>query len=157
MKVPSEIDWIAPEFEYEEKDVLWFWGSIIAAVLIFAIAVWQKNFLFGLFTILAEILILVWGAHEPRQINFKLGENGLEIGKERKYSFQELESFSIDKDWVDNGAELQLKIRGRLKSALKIIVPSEKISEVRSMLENRLSEKDPEHSISEILERFLRF
>ena len=63
-----EIQWHAPEFEYRAKTMSWYWLSILLAVVILALAVWQKNFLFGIFVIVAEILILVWANREPRTL-----------------------------------------------------------------------------------------
>ncbi len=53
-----EINWEAPEFEYREKDVSWYWISIIAAAAIIAFSVWQRNFLFGFFIVIAEMLVI---------------------------------------------------------------------------------------------------
>src|SRR3990167_8463140 len=52
-----ELSWEAPEFEFREKTVSWYWVTIIGAVLILALAVWQRNFLFGVFILMAEALI----------------------------------------------------------------------------------------------------
>ena len=43
-----ETTWEAPEFEYREKEVSWYWISIIAAALIIAFSVWEKDFLFAM-------------------------------------------------------------------------------------------------------------
>ncbi|MDP3892652.1 hypothetical protein, partial [Nocardioides sp.] len=66
------IEWRAPEFYYREKGVSWYWLSIIAAIVILSVSVWQKNFLFAVFVVIAEILMLVWAGRKPREISFSL-------------------------------------------------------------------------------------
>ena len=81
------IEWKAPEFEYREKDVSWYWLSIIAAVVILGAAVWQKNFLFAVFVVIAEILMLVWAGRKPREITFSLNEKGLTMSGNKSRTF----------------------------------------------------------------------
>ena len=73
------IEWEAPEFEYHEKDPLWYWGSMIIAVIILGIAIWQKNFLFATFIVVAEILLMTIGGKQPRLIRFRIDDRGFEI------------------------------------------------------------------------------
>jgi len=68
----AEFHWQTKEYEYHEKDIFWYWASIIIAVGIVAFAVWQKNFLFAAFVIIAEILVLVWAERKPDTIEFML-------------------------------------------------------------------------------------
>lgn len=68
--------WEAPEFEHREKDISWYWISIIVATLIIAFAVWQKNFLFGFFIVIAEILFVLWGNEKPRTVEFRITNKG---------------------------------------------------------------------------------
>ena len=75
-----ETTWEAPEFEYREKEVSWYWISIIAAALIIAFSVWQKDFLFGFFIVIAEMLFIVWGNKAPRTLTFTLTDTELNIG-----------------------------------------------------------------------------
>ncbi len=82
-----KIEWQAPEFEYREKDISWYWLSIIVAVLILSVSVWQKNFLFAAFVVMAEMLILVWAGRKPREISFSLDEKGLTISGNKSRTF----------------------------------------------------------------------
>ena len=65
-----ETTWKAPEFQYRSKGVSWYWMSIIIAVAIIAFAIWEHNFLFGIFIVIAEILLITWGNEAPRTIDF---------------------------------------------------------------------------------------
>src|SRR3990167_3564751 len=89
-----EMAWVAPEFEYRRKNVSWYWISIIIAVICIGFAAWQKNFLFGIFVLVAEILILAWGNQKPAMFSFRLTEKGLYIGDRKFFPYTEIESFS---------------------------------------------------------------
>src|ERR1700739_3361867 len=93
-----EITWQAREYDYPEKSVSWYWISIIISVLILGLAVWQKNFLFGFFIVVAEVLILSWANRTPPLIDFKLDEKGLLIGTEKQHAYSEFEAWSVEND-----------------------------------------------------------
>jgi len=152
-----EITWSAPEFEYREKDVSWYWISIIVASLIIAFAVWERNFLFGFFIVIAEILFVAWGNETPRFLDFKMTERDIEIGEEEKsYPMSALEHFSVD-HLDDSWSELIFPFKAKLKTPLRIIIPAEKIEEVRKHLKPILKEMDYEPHLLDSLERFIRF
>ena len=150
------IEWQAPEFEYHAKTMRWYWFSILLAVLILAAAVWQKNFLFGVFIVVAEILIIVWANREPRNIEFVLTEQGIRIGGGKTEAYAEIESFSLAKspgEW----AIIVLNFKRRLRPVLRLLAPSELIDEIETKLRMALPEKDYQESFIESLEKISRF
>ena len=70
-------EWSAPEFEYRPKSVSWYWISIICAAAIIAFAIWEQNFLFGIFVVIAEILLIAWGNEMPATVSITLTESEL--------------------------------------------------------------------------------
>ena len=104
-----ETTWQAPEFEYREKEVSWYWISIIAAALIIAFSVWEKDFLFGLFIVIAEMLFIVWGNKVPAVVPFTLTDTEITIGGYKSYLMKEFESWSADS--VGNGGEILALLR----------------------------------------------
>jgi hypothetical protein len=148
--------WQAPEFEYREKDVSWYWISIIAAALIIAFSVWQKDFLFGFFIVIAEMLFIVWGNRVPKTITFTLTDTDLNIGGYKSYLIKEFESWSAD---FDDGewADVAFYFRSRVHPALSLIVPSGKLTELRANLKTVLKEIEHEPTLVDSIEKFLRF
>ena len=73
------IKWQAPEFEYRPKDVSWYWLSLMAAIALIALAVWQKNFLFAIFIALAWLVITSLANRFPTIWEFKIDEKGLSV------------------------------------------------------------------------------
>ena len=151
-----EITWDAPEFEYREKGVSWYWLSIIIAALIVAFSVWAKNFLFGFFIIIAEMLFIVWGNKTPRMLAFKLNDVNLEIGERKVYSLKDFESWSADAagaEWT----ELLFNFRSRLKTPLRVLVPEADVQAVRTNLKTVLKEVEYEQTVLDSIEKLLHF
>ncbi len=151
-----EMTWEAPEYEYREKGISWYWLSIIIAALIIAFSVWQKNFLFGLFVIFAEILFIVWGNRPPRTIHFIANEKGLEIGNSAPRPWTVFESMSVD-PLDDEWAELIFIFRVRFKSPLKVLIKENRLTELRANLKTTLKEVPYEPTLLDSIEKLLRF
>jgi len=150
------IDWEAPEFEYREKTVSWYWITIIIAACIIAFSVWERNFLFGFFVVLAEILIITWGNREPVIIPFLLTENSLEIGGHKIHSLKEFESWSAD-DIGGEWTELVFNFKTHVKIPLKVLVPDEKMEEIRRNLKTVLKEVEHQPSLIDAIEKLTKF
>ena len=151
-----EINWHAPEFEYREKDVSWYWISIIVASIIIAFAVWQKNFLFGFFVVIAEILFVLWGNEAPRMISFKFTERGLEINQGKLHPMGTIENFGAD-TLDDRWSEVIFVFKAKLRAPLKVIIPTSTLEELRKDLKGVLKEVEYQPSLLDSLEKLIRF
>ncbi len=156
-RTSNGINWSAPEYEYRPKSVSWFWLTIIVAVLILALAVWQKNFLFGFFVVVAEVLLLVWGNREPREVHFSVSGKGLTVDGKKFYAWSEIENWSADEPGELEHGDIVLNFKGRLRPNVRILVPKEKFAETRGAFAEKLPEVEREESVIDSLERFLRF
>lgn len=154
---PFEIKWSAPEFEYRAKGVSWYWLSIIIAAALVGVSVWQKNFLFGLLVVLAEILVLVWANREPPLVGFAVNEKGLEVGGQKFHAWTEMESFSIDDYLETDWPNLYFQFHARLKTPLKIKMPKERVAEIQKILQTILPQTKHERSALETLEELIGF
>lgn len=152
-----ETTWQAPEFEYRHKDISWYWISIITAVLILAAAIWLRNFLFGFFIVIAEILFIVWGGREPRTVDFKLTEKGLTIGNRKFYQAGNIENFSLDYHPDEKWETVVLHFKQKLQPTLRITVPKNQFMEIRKALTTIAPEVEHHESLLEALEKFFRF
>ena len=148
--------WEAPEFEYAEKGVSWYWISMIGAALIVAFAVWTKIFLFGLFIVIAEVLIISFGNKEPRTIAFKLSDQGIAIGASKHHAMREFQSWSAG-DYEGALVEIIFMFKGRLKIPLMVLIPSERLEELREKLASVLTEVEHKPSFLDSLEKISRF
>lgn len=152
-----DVKWTAPEFEFRPKGVSWYWMSIIVAVVILAAAVWQKNFLFGFFVVIAEILVLVWANNEPRNVEFALNEKGILVGKNKFTAYAELESFSVEDNAEREWPVIFIQFRRKLKPALKIRIPKSSLPEAQKNLAAVLRQDKYEPSLLDALEELIGF
>ncbi len=150
------IAWEAPEFEYREKDISWYWITIIIAACIIAFSVWEHNFLFGLFIVVAEILVIIWGNQEPRTVAFMLTESGIEVGNHKFHSLKEFESWSAE-DLGDGWAELGFNFHAKLRLPLRMLATIETLEEVRKNMKTILREVEHQSSLIESIEKLARF
>ncbi len=151
-----ELAWEAPEFEYREKTVSWYWLSILIAAIVIAFAVWQNNFLFGFFVLIAEMLLIVWGNRKPRTVHFMLTENTLVIDGKKQYQVKDFEAMSVDAaaaDWT----EIILFTRAKLRTPLKLLFPSDRLEELRAQMKTVLKEIPYEPTVLDAIEKLTRF
>ena len=151
-----EIQWQAPEFEYRPKSVSWYWISIIISAAIIAFAIWERNFLFGIFIVVAEILFIAWGNEAPATVNFTLTESDLLIGETKHYQVKLFENFSVD-ELGGGWTELFFAFKTKLKMPIKIMLPKAKIEEVRKNLRTVLPEVEFKPSLLDSLEKIIGF
>ena len=148
--------WEAPEYEYREKGVSWYWISIIIAAILVAFAVWERNFLFGLFILIAEMLLIVWGNRAQRTIHFALTENGIAVEGGKSYSLKDFESVSASAA-SDGWVELAFAFRAKLKTPLKIFLPEARLAEFRNNMKLILKEVSHEPTLLDSIEKLVGF
>lgn len=158
MDIPR-LEWRAPEYTDRPKHISWYWISIVVAVLILIATIWQRNFLFAIFVVLAEILILTWGERPPQMVDFLLTEKGLTIGGEKFYPWGEFKSFSIEKEEVEHldWLEIVFFFDSHVKPTLKVRGPQAEIENIHQALAKKLPEVKWEPSLLDALEHFLHF
>ena len=151
-----ETNWEAPEFEYRPKSISWYWMSIIVAAAIIAFAIWERNFLFGIFIVIAEVLFIAWGNEMPATVKFILTETDLSVGETKNYQVNLFENFSAN-DLGEDWTELFFTFKTKLRTPLKIMAPKAKLEEIRKNLKPILREVEFEPSLLDSLEKIIGF
>ena len=100
------LSWQVPEYEPKERNRKWY---VIASIFLFVclffsffeINSWKivflgvnSNFIFALILILSSIIMIINDGQEPVMVEFKIGPEGINIGK-RFYDYDQLLHFSI--------------------------------------------------------------
>lgn len=152
-----EMEWRAPEFEFRPKSVSWYWMSIIIATACIGVAVWQNNFLFGLFIVVGEILILVWANREPATISFRASERGLTVGASASYAWGDVQDFSFDEAPHAGWPILTFRLRNRLRPSLRVRVERARASEILQFLDREIPRVEHDQSFLDVLEDFFGF
>ena len=134
------ISWRAPEFVYYKKDVGWYWLIAIIAILILAVSLWQKNFLFAVFIVLAAGTLITWGKRQPQQLTIELNDEGLMIGKE----FHPKEKFSHFYLKKEEAAwdKLIMKTKSKISPYLIVPLPRQKFDSVKKYCLNFWTEME---------------
>ncbi len=148
--------WQAPEFEFVIKDVMWYWLSLIAGLILVFIAVWQKNFLFIIFIVLAEILIFSWAEKVPKIWKFSITGKGIKIGENKFYPFREIASFDIH-EYSEEFSEVVFKMRGKFHPYLKIFIHSEDSGEIEKIISRFLRREELIVSLADVVGRIIGF
>lgn len=154
----SPLTWQAPEFEYHEKTPLWYWVTVGIAVAFLAIAIWQHNFIFAILVVIGEILILAFGAHQPKVVSFSLGEEGLRLGDEPVHPLGTIDAVSLPGYSFEDFSTMVIHFRGKLRVPLHVTIPSEVLPSAREFWSrNNIPEIDHEHTLMESFERYIGF
>jgi len=155
----SEIKWRAPEFDYYPKTTSWYYFSILITLAILGFAIWQKNYLFGFFIVVAEFLTLSWVGRKPETLDFSLGEKGLAVGELKFYPYSDIKSFGeTDLPPSDKGfVEIVLYFNRKVRPGIFIRIPKDMASEIEAALEKNIPKVEAELSIFDALERIIHF
>ncbi|MGC9611130.1 MAG: hypothetical protein ABSE68_02840 [Minisyncoccia bacterium] len=152
----NEISWRAPEFEHFKKSPGWYLIVGGAALVLFIIAIWQKNFFFGIFILLAGIMVVSSGNRKPAILDFKLTEKGCEAGRGVFYEYGKLENFSL-RNRPGRLDELIIKKKTSFNPFLRIPIDSRTAEKARIFLVQKLDEVEHKDSFLELLIDFLGF
>lgn len=146
-----EISWSAPESHFFEKSNRWYIGSAIIAGLIIVFSLWQENFLFVAFTVIAEILVLFWGGQKPRTIQYRLTPEGVVVG-DRLFRFRNITGYAlIESLGGPHYYELVFRQKQIASFYIKALVPNEQAPAIGDFLEGRLERFEYTPSVSEAL------
>ncbi len=151
-----EMTWDAPEFHHHERGVSWYWISILISAGMIAFAVWQRNFLFGFFILMAEVLSIIWGSRTPRIISFFLSEKELVVNQLKHYPISKFESFSVNQ-LDEMSSEIFLQPKGKLETTVMVIIPSERLEEATANLKLVLRQIEYQATIVDSLEKIIGF
>lgn len=161
VKVSGEvIEWKAPEFEYEPKSVSWYWMSLIISIVLISIALWQTNFLFVVFIIIAELILIYFSNQFPKIWDFKIDDIGISISKEgtaeKIINFGDMLGFDIHPAG-ENYKELVLHTKFKLSPYIKIFISDVDEKVIEEKLSKSVAREEISPSVVDTLEKMIRF
>ncbi len=152
----NEIRWEAAEYEFVPKSTKWHTEIGVATLVLVGIALWQQNFFFAIFILIAGIMVVILGNRHPEIIEFVLNEDGIHIGEAASYPFEKLESFSL-RERPHRSDELILKRKTAMNQLIHIPIEPEMVGKMRSFLEEHLPQEEHEPSVLESITDLLGF
>ncbi len=150
----KEISWRAAEFSYFKKGFFWYLIIVGVGLFLVIISLIKNNFLFAVFIFLAEVIIVSLANRRPRILDFIIDEEGVKIGKDLFYPYENIDSFCIyekpNQLW-----ELIFKRKVTFDPYLKLPIDSKSAEEVKKFLSGRLKEFEYNPSWVDILSYWL--
>lgn len=101
----GSISWTASEFIAHHKSPGWYL-ALAAAAVVAALIVWllTKDEISAGVVVLGAVFFGIFAARKPRQLQYRLDNQGLSIG-ERRFSYQAFRSFAIVPEGAFNSIE----------------------------------------------------
>lgn len=154
----NDLIWQAPEYEAHERTALWYVGLGLVAAILVIMALWQENFLFAIFVVLAALTAAALSKEKPPLRTFTINASGLNIDGIKSLPFARLRGFSVEEvanqtDW----ATLVIHSKELFHHTLHIAIPRQKLADARALLLRRLKEVPHDPSLFEELLKFLKF
>lgn len=150
------LKWRAPEFEHVEKSTTWYWGSMVVAVILMAIALWQKNFLFAVLIMVAELAIFMLSEEKPKMWDFTIDQRGVTIEKHKLYKYSTMTMYDIH-DFSDEYHELVLQTKSKVHHYIKIFIHVEDEERVMDLLDEWVPRGEIQVTFIELIERLVGF
>src|SRR3989338_4827234 len=139
----ENIAWTAPEYDYEHREPAWYLVSILVAAVLLILALWQKNFLFAAFVLLAEMAIILGAKQLPPVWDFEISGGGVKIGEKKFFGYADIEGFDIHPDTEDYH-HLVLRVRSRFSPDVKIRMPVSESEKIETRLAKTLQRQSYE-------------
>ena len=159
-KEEAGITFQAPDFEYQPKSSEWYLITIIVALGLIFLALWQNNFLFAVFIIIGELLLISWASKKPEKWEIKINEKEILLKKDKIEKIFNIESEFADfgiRDSSENFKELVLKRKSSFSPFLEIYFPREKEAVIRETISKTLPEAEHPLSFWDSLIKLMKF
>ena len=152
-EAPETLSWSAAEHEYAEKNAMWYLVLGGIALLLLIIALWQGNYFFAVFVVIAAVILTNFGKRRPKVFEFRVTTEGVGVG-EKFLPFEELESFMI-RERQDALHELIVKKKTYVNPYVRIPVDEGTAEQARALLAVKLPEEEYEASLIDLFADWL--
>jgi len=156
-KLPESLTWNGPEFHHHEKGGTWNKGLAIIAALLIVFALWQKNYLFAVFIVIATWLLAYYAKQKPQTVEFLLDNRGLTI-RDKRHNYSDMEGFAIriDETGGSEWNKLIIRTKSHWTPHFIILIPKDHTSAIHSFLAEYTSEVDHKDSLSDAFADFFK-
>lgn len=144
--------WQFPEFTHHERSQRWYAWAVVAMVLLLLYAIFTRNFLFAVITIIAALTIALIHRN-PRQINFKITEDGISVNGVF-YEYDAIKNFFIIYQ-PPEVKTLYFELKGFFKPRIPAILGDQDPVKIRTALKRYLTE-DLEREHEPVSDQFSR-
>ncbi len=147
----QHLAWQVPEYDKKDRGKKWYIVATLVLLVFlffcfFEINNWKiiflstnSNFIFALILIISSIIMIINDGQEPNMVDFKIGPEGVNIGK-RFYDYDEIRHFSIIYKPNMDIKHLYLEFKNSLRPRLSIYLMDQDPIIVRNYLLRYLDE-----------------
>lgn len=152
---PQTISWQIKRSDEHQRSG-WFYLTVLGIMtLLLLVALWQKNFLFGIFVILATGTILFLSQQLPETYSFSLTKDRLVIGdNESEYEYEKFRHFDIY-EFSEGDFEIFFVFKERFKPILRVRIWKGDKEKIENFLSQKLSRKKTDPSLLDILSKIV--
>lgn len=152
----EHIVWEIKSHDHKDRSNKFYTITLSLTVLLLLFSIWQKDFLFGVFVILASGTVLFLSAQKPENYKFKLTEDAVVIGdNENDYPYRRFTHFWIHK-YSPEEHELFFVFKEKFRPILRIRVFSKDEEKIKEFLSRHLAMKETEPSILDVFSKIVR-
>jgi hypothetical protein len=138
--------------------------SFIAGIILMAVAVWQKNFLFAVFVVLAWVTIVFSVNRKPTIWNFKIDKEGVRINlpsgdraSAKTYLYSGIRGFDIHPTPGDEYKELILRQKSKFSNFVKMNIHPADEERIKNFLEEFVPREEYDPTLTDSLAKLIGF
>ncbi len=144
--------WQSFEYEYKERSVDWYWALGIIVVSTCVASFIFKNFLFGVFILIAGASVAFFSTRKPELVVYTVNEKGVRIGN-YFFPYHKIKAFWIGEHEHHN--ELIIHIDRAILPHITILIPENvDVDGMREFLQKYMKEEElHEPGLHRVLDR----
>ena len=146
----EDIEVFVPEFEYTEKERLWYLSFVFFALLFILFGMLANNGTFIAIIILGSVMLLTRSRTKPKLVPFAINDHGIYF-KNKFWEYESIQNFALPE--IAGVNYLVFNTTGRIQSSVKI--PMKRPDIVNLKLNNFLTKVEYQESSIENLIRVL--
>jgi hypothetical protein len=151
----TECSWQAPEFDRLERTAQWYMWTLGITAGCVIVSILQSNLLFGIFAILAEVILLLLGRDKPRQRVYTVTSEGIYANEHQLRSLKEVSGFAVH-DMGGRFLELVFQpVRTRMHTYTRLLIPRERVEEATRFLNQYIPMFEYEGGLFDVIVRYL--
>lgn len=148
--------WSIPSHEHRERSFGFFVWIISVMIILLLFSIWQKNFLFGIFILMASGTVLFLSLQHPETHEFALTDKFLAFGNyQDTHTYGEFSHFDVQ-EFSDIDTEIFFAFKDKKRAPIHMRVYREDVDKIAAILkEKKLVEKEIDVSLFESVSKLL--
>ena len=133
------------EFEKKDRHPDWLWTVGLVSVLGAILCFFYGNVFFGIFLIIAGIVVILYALQHPKELEITISESGVKVN-EMLIDYKSIPSFWLDESGKED--KLLLLVKGSFVPMLSFHLSGVKAEDVREFLSKFTKEEEMRESRS---------